>query len=393
LIHILGAPSKKSIALRQKNNSRFQSFDDILDELDFISGGHKAKDLKCPHPLLPFQNIIVRNNSTSGSVIPRILHVSMKSRCLPQDLVRTLKKWNQQLPNHSIFFHDDEAVSNFIHQNNNKNYDDYDSNYIKNINHWEEHEFPELRKASQCILYKGAMQIDIWRVLILYKYGGTYTDIDNWPTNQMNESAIAQPYQSYNDDHNHTSTSAPSAYFLIDPANRPSQWFMSIESHHPIMYLAMTQIIQNVFNMEDIRRPRTVFVTGPGAVKDAYFNFIARFCCNGATSTKKLSVNDVPLKGMFGKFVYKSSRKDLINIKYGYKDLVPYVHPDAPNITLNVTRESRIEKESGVGHWTNARKNGSIQLKTTVPDKHSSCRNYLHAIENGLIAAIPVMSM
>ena len=32
-----------------------------------------------------------------------------------------------------------------------------------------------------CVLLKGTMVIDIWRVLILYKYGGMYTDVDNTP--------------------------------------------------------------------------------------------------------------------------------------------------------------------------------------------------------------------
>jgi mannosyltransferase OCH1-like enzyme len=81
-----------------------------------------------------------------------------------------MDKWKQTLPNYSIFFHDDEAVAKLIDQE------------------WPG--FPDLRRAMRCVLYKGAMRIDVWRVLVLYKYGGVYTDIDNWPLDAFKESTI-----------------------------------------------------------------------------------------------------------------------------------------------------------------------------------------------------------
>ena len=40
-------------------------------------------------------------------------------------------------------------------------------------------EFPGLHTVLQCIFSKGAMLIDVWRILILWEYGSIYTDIDN----------------------------------------------------------------------------------------------------------------------------------------------------------------------------------------------------------------------
>lgn len=115
--------------------------DQLLDWLDhFTNDGSPGKRhiTKCPSPLIYFKNVIVRSRSTSSSslpetvttitttttkndttttteLIPKILHVSHKSRCLPQDLARRMEMWKHKLPNYSIFFHDDTAVNKLIY--------------------------------------------------------------------------------------------------------------------------------------------------------------------------------------------------------------------------------------------------------------------------------------
>ena len=91
-------------------------YNQLLDELDEISGGAKSKDLTCPPPLVPFQNIIKRNNFDAKDRIPKILHLTMPSRCIPQDIYRTIQKWINILPQYSIFFHDDAAVEKLLSQ-------------------------------------------------------------------------------------------------------------------------------------------------------------------------------------------------------------------------------------------------------------------------------------
>jgi len=66
---------------------------DILDELNILSGGDKSHELDCPWPLTPFHNRIVRDNDNANNQtqtvshrqIPRIIHLSMKSRCVGRD--------------------------------------------------------------------------------------------------------------------------------------------------------------------------------------------------------------------------------------------------------------------------------------------------------------------
>jgi len=317
-----------------------QTYNDTLHELDMLSGGYSSKYIKCPPPLIPFHNQIVRANQTHNSTsseydmkIPKILHVSMKSRCLPRDLARSMDKWKQTLPNYSIFFHDDEAVAKLIDQE------------------WPG--FPDLRRAMRCVLYKGAMRIDVWRVLVLYKYGGVYTDIDNWPLDAFKESTIRNDL---------------SAFFFRDGRDRPSQWFMALESHHPMMHLAMTQIVSNIMDMKSMRRPRIVEVTGPVAVKVAYHNFLAPTCCNESTALELVFANDIVMTGILGKQLIKISRDNFLFPKYQYNELVPY------NATLNVTRQERIEMDSGTRHWEKISYKGSnllpvdiIHVKDTLP--------------------------
>ena len=93
---------------------------------------------------------------------------------------------------------------------------------------------------------------------MLYKYGGLYSDIDNWAMDTFNETVIEPDL---------------SAFFFSDGWNRPSQWFMATEPRHPMMYMAMHQIISNVLNLKQIYKPQVIFVTGPMAVKDAYALF------------------------------------------------------------------------------------------------------------------------
>ena len=67
----------------------------------------------------------------------------------------------------------------------------------------------------RCVRFKGAMKIDVWRILIVYKYGGIYSDIDHYPGSKLSETDPIQP-----DDE---------AFFLSDAWGRPSQWWFAME--------------------------------------------------------------------------------------------------------------------------------------------------------------------
>ena len=237
----LDLPTGFNIGTTKKGNNKLAN--DFLRELDELSGGPASINLECPSPLVPYHNKIVPaddENDSRNRKIPKVIHLSMRSRCLPKDLIQRIERWAEQFPSYSIFFHDDDAVARLIQQE------------------WKE--FPDLPRAMHCVLSKGAMTIDIWRVLILYKYGGVYSDIDNWPEDIMNETIVP--------DH-------VSFYSLTDGYNRPSQWFMSSVPFHPLLYFSMRRIIINLHTMKHIQSPNLVFETGPDPVGLSYQDFLA----------------------------------------------------------------------------------------------------------------------
>lgn len=101
-----------------KTSKRKIYYNSILDELDILSGGPASKYLNCTPPLVNFANIIryrrededPKQSSNGNNYhhneggIPKIMHFSYKSRCLPQDLARTLYRWHAVLPSYSFFF-------------------------------------------------------------------------------------------------------------------------------------------------------------------------------------------------------------------------------------------------------------------------------------------------
>jgi mannosyltransferase OCH1-like enzyme len=88
-----------------------------------------------------------------GRKIPKVVHVTSKSRCMHEAFVQNLDKW--RFEGYSFFMHDDEAMDLLL------------------FREWPE--FPHLHKLLQCLEFGGAVKADIWRLLVLYAYGGIYT--------------------------------------------------------------------------------------------------------------------------------------------------------------------------------------------------------------------------
>lgn len=127
---------------------------------------HNTKH-NCTWPFVKAVDRIVDiNNFTSsayggGRKIPRILHLAWihdnpdgpnKGRCIHYQQAKTLEQWQKALPNFSIFLHDDYSVEQVLRQDLTP-------------------EFPQLSLLLKCVKMRNAMLIDIWRVLVLYRFG------------------------------------------------------------------------------------------------------------------------------------------------------------------------------------------------------------------------------
>jgi hypothetical protein len=168
--------------------------------------------------------------------IPRIVHTTSKSRCMPPAFIDNLRPW-QNLTHHSFFFHDDEAVDRLLQLD------------------WPE--FPQLRKALQCSI-SGAAKADLWRALVLWEYGGIYTDVDN-AVNAFNATSIG---------------ATDDAFFVVETMGIPSQYFFAASPRHPLVYLLITAIMHRLYDLPDFHNQYVPYVTGPGALKIAFQHFM-----------------------------------------------------------------------------------------------------------------------
>jgi mannosyltransferase OCH1-like enzyme len=133
------------------------------------------KVISCPSTLMLVNDSLLDPAASSFALrrkIPRIVHVSSGSRCNDQIIAENLDTW--RLQGHFFFLHDDDAVLKLLHQD------------------WPE--FPLLRQIMTCIPGRmGAAWIDLWRLLVLWKYGGIYADLDTSPVPSLfNETTISE---------------------------------------------------------------------------------------------------------------------------------------------------------------------------------------------------------
>jgi mannosyltransferase OCH1-like enzyme len=287
--------------------------------------------VECSEPLVPVYDRVVDGSSYSPRAIPRSLHLSMKSRCMAKDMAFMVQAWKDALPTHSVYFHDDQAVERLIQAE------------------WPE--FPLLLTMMKCVKYKGAMKIDVWRILVIYRYGGIYSDIDMFPGPKMTDDMLKQ-----ND----------TALFLSDAWNRPSQWFFAMEPKHPIAYFTMLEIQKRVFDLENISKPKVVFTTGPDCLKHG-FGFATHW------QDKNFEKGET-LMAMNNKMVRKVNTKDTALFMKRNKLLDEIIQYNGTDGMVNMTRKERMRAENGVMHWTKTVYHG---LTDDGQKFHGSCFEYL----------------
>ncbi|CAB9528721.1 glycosyltransferase [Seminavis robusta] len=268
--------------------------------------------------------------------IPRILHLAWihddphhgpnKGRCLHHLQAVSIQRWKKLFPNYSIFYHDDYSVAKMMQQE-----------------FWPE--FPELAKVLQCVKMLNAMLIDIWRQLVLYRFGGLYVDLDEIPTEQFTEDLIPQHVDFFS---------------FSDDFNRPSQWCFATSPGHPATYHSMLTIFQRILEMPEISRPKLVTMTGPEALKYGY-------------SYAFLGQDDRYNEGMHYGIFYATGikytrKKAAVCLVNNRNDPFPY------NATHNWTVAKQYEADLGAVHWTKA---GSH----LVDQGRGSCQQHLYEFE------------
>jgi hypothetical protein len=136
------------------------------------------------------------------------------------EIVNVTDTWREFDDEWSYYFHDDEAVDRLFAKD------------------WPE--FPHLQEVAQCILY-GAVKADLWRYLVMWEYGGLYSDIDATPA-LFNKTTI---------------TDDDDGFFVVEHSDLLSQYFMALSPRHPLMYYAIQQSLSNILRERDIGKSQT----------------------------------------------------------------------------------------------------------------------------------------
>lgn len=230
---LIGAPGREERTRPRDGPTRL-----TLDELTRDEDG-----AACPSTEFEYvQNVVASPQNAQNSPeprIPHIIHQTSKSRCLTKQLAKYTEGWKNRLVydhNWSYYFHDDDAVDRLLRQNF--------------------PEFPRLHPVLSCIRY-GTVKADLWRYVVLWEYGGLYSDLDTQPVL-----------------FNHSSLSATAdAFFVVEQYHLLSQYFMVVSPKHPLMYYAIQKCLSNLLKLQDIYKFNAAYMTGPQTLHAGYRQF------------------------------------------------------------------------------------------------------------------------
>jgi len=180
--------------------------------------------------------------STGIPLIPRNLFYTVKSRRLRQATCQNIANAIILNPEYHVFIYDDEEVDQLVSQQFNDS----------------------LSFALFNAVGIGAMRADIWRYLVVYKFGGVYLDID---------SELLKPLKEI----------IPLGVSMVStsmPDSLASQWALMYAKSHPILKLAIGISLSNLKNClcdkESCKYEFKAkkFLTGPPVLDTAFKHFI-----------------------------------------------------------------------------------------------------------------------
>lgn len=139
-------------------------------------------------------------------MIPKIIWQTYKTKLPAQESATSIKTWLDLNPNHEWYYFDDDKCEKFIKD------------------HFKE-EFYQMYIS----LPFGVMKSDVWRIAIVYVYGGVYCDADT---------RCLQPIDTWTTDKELVVSIEP-------PTSNIGNFCFAAVPKHPALYLALEQLMQN----------------------------------------------------------------------------------------------------------------------------------------------------
>jgi mannosyltransferase OCH1-like enzyme len=208
-----------------------KSLVDSLAELNSLS------PMECPKGFVRINDTHIPENINDPTrKIPKIVFQTSRSRCMTPRLHELTSRW--RFEGWSYYFYDDDAIMRVLHE--------------------EFEDFPHLKLLTlRCIDY-GTIKADIWRYIVLWKYGGLYADLDSVPTNFTGDTI--QP----EDD----------SLFVVETYHLLSQYFMSSSAKHPLLYYTIQRSLLKLLDADDTGNFNAALLTGPHALHKGYTQFM-----------------------------------------------------------------------------------------------------------------------
>ena len=200
----------------------------------------KSDSTECLKPMFWLNNKeVTKENRTQK--IPLYIHQTSKSRCIHRGIEHTTDSW-RNLPMYEYYFHDDDAIWRLLNQD------------------WPE--FPHLLTIVRCLKSMTALS-DIWRLLVLWEYGGIYCDLD--AMSNANTATRWTPSSILPED---------DAYFVVEFYDAPSQYFMAVAPRHPMIFYALHTAMSKIMAVPNTLKVDASWVTGPFALLDGFSLFM-----------------------------------------------------------------------------------------------------------------------
>lgn len=143
-------------------------------------------------------------------MIPKRIYQTWKTKELPPGIRQVIKKMMELNPTYTHYLYDDVEMSAFVHQH-----------------------FPGEIACAYDMLNIGASKADLWRYLILYKFGGVYLDIDAAIVKSLD--TLIRP-----DDTAIITREQFEGLF--------NQWILIFRKGHPLLKEIINQCVKNIEN-------------------------------------------------------------------------------------------------------------------------------------------------
>ena len=216
-------------------------FTATISRSDLCSGGDETRLVELIEPDAPANPNNV--DDTPSPIIPKLIFQKWRTNQLGESMCRNVKRWVDRNPDFTYVLFDDDKAEAFIREY-----------YGENI-----------LQAYLCVQVPAA-RCDIWRLLVIFRFGGFYVDFDSSPKDSaasLNDLLQAEPNRTYLTP---SGWGCGQAKRFLAKFKCPHQWALLYAPRHDILREA---ILQTLFSLAD----RSAFYT----MDVAFYPFLRAF--------------------------------------------------------------------------------------------------------------------